>query len=216
VTRAGHTIREYALQLASVALVALAVAVAVIAHRASGQDSANSQSSSSPFSGPLMPANLRAAPFRLRDQAGRWASLSQYRGRVVILTFMHALCTGSCPIIAQQIRGALNDLGVRARGTQTLAVSIEPIEDTRTNVTNFLRRQHVEGIMRYLIGPRRELERVWKAYAIQPVVPRSRHSTFVFLIDRRGIERVGYDLNGLTPENLSHDIGVLLKERGPS
>jgi protein SCO1/2 len=159
-----------------------------------------------------MPANLRAAPFRLRDQTGSWATLSQYRGRVVILTFMHALCTGSCPIIAQQVRGALNDLGSRARDTQALAISIEPIEDTPAMVTTFLHRQHVAGTLRYLIGPRSELQRVWKAYGIQPVVPGKRHSTFVFLIDRKGYERVGYDLNGLTPENLSHDIGVLLKK----
>jgi cytochrome oxidase Cu insertion factor (SCO1/SenC/PrrC family) len=212
VTRANHTIRAHALQLASVALVAVAVAVAVIAYRAGGQDSAISESSPSPFNGPLMPAGLRAAPFRLHDQTGHWVSLSQYRGRVVILTFMHALCTGSCPIIAQQVRGALNDLGSRARETQALAVSIEPIEDTPAMVNTFLRRQHVAGTMRYLIGPRADLPRVWKGYGIQSVAAGKRHSTFVFLIDRRGIERVGYDLSSLTPENLSHDIGVLLKE----
>ncbi|HEV3228522.1 MAG TPA: SCO family protein, partial [Solirubrobacteraceae bacterium] len=165
-TRATQRIRTHALALASGALVALAVAIAVIAHQAGSQDSANTQSSSSPFNGPLMPANLRAAPFRLRDQTGAWATLSQYRGRVVILTFMHALCTGSCPIIAQQIRGALNDLGARARDTQTLAVSIEPIEDTPAMVTTFLRRQHIAGTMRYLIGPRSDLQHVWKAYGI--------------------------------------------------
>jgi protein SCO1/2 len=211
-----NTIRAHGLRAVSIALVAAAVAIAVVVHQVRTEGNANSETSSSPFNGPVMPANVRAAPFRLRDQTGQWAALSQYRGKVVILSFMHALCTGSCPIIAQQIRGALNDLGGRARDTQTLAISIEPIEDTPANVDTFLRRQHVAGTMRYLIGPRSELPRVWKAYAVQPVVPGSRHSTFVFLIDRRGVERVGYDLTALTPENLAHDIGVLLKERGPT
>jgi protein SCO1 len=211
VTRAGRTFRSHALQLTSVAFVALAVAAATVAHQAGSQPSAV-QVSSTGFAGPVMPAHLRAASFRLRDQNGRWVSLSQYRGRVVILSFMHALCTGSCPIIAQQIRGAINDLGSRARDTQALAVSIEPIEDTPAHVTTFLRRQHVEGLFRYLIGPQADLRRTWKSYAIQPVVAGKRHSTFVILIDRRGTERVGYDMASLTPENLAHDIGVLLKE----
>ena len=192
------------------AMLVLAAAIAVVAN------TAGSQGGPRGLTGPLLPPGLRAANFTLRDQAGHPVSLSRYRGRVVVLSFMHSLCTGSCPIIAQQIRGAVDDLGSqRARDVQALAMSIEPVEDTPANVERFLQRQHVASLMRYLIGPVPELRRMWKAYAIQPSTPGHRHSTFTFLIDRRGIERVGYPLDGLTPENLSHDIGVLLSERAP-
>ena len=54
---------------------------------------------------------------------------------------------------------------------------------------------------------------VWRAYAIQPVTPKIDHSTFVLLIDKRGLERIGFPADELTPEGLSHDIGVLERER---
>jgi len=203
-------VKRLVLMSAALGVLVLAAAVAVVAN------TAGSQGSPRGLVGPLMPPGLRAAGFTLRDQSGRPVSLSQYRGRVVVLAFMHSLCTGSCPIIAQQIRGAIADLGGRAREVQVLALSIEPVEDTPASVDRFLARQHVQSIMRYLIGPVPELRRMWKAYAIQPSTPGHRHSTFTFLIDRGGVERVGYPLDGLTPENLSHDIGVLLSERTPA
>jgi cytochrome oxidase Cu insertion factor (SCO1/SenC/PrrC family) len=39
------------------------------------------------------------------------------------------------------------------------------------------------------------------------------HSTFVLLIDRRGYERVGFAADQLTPEDLTHDIRALERER---
>jgi protein SCO1/2 len=46
------------------------------------------------------------------------------------------------------------------------------------------------------------------------VTPKVDHSTFVILIDKRGLERVGFAADQLTPEGLAHDIRVL--EREPS
>lgn len=162
--------------------------------------------------GPLMPPHLRAAAFALPDQDGRIARISQYRGRVVILTFLHSRCHGACPIIAQQIRGALNELGPQARDVRALAISVDPRQDTVRNVRHFLSVEHVGGVLRYLRGTRRELAPVWRAYAVQPVGGRYDHTAFAFLIDRDGVERVGYPLTDITPEAIAHDARVLLRE----
>jgi len=37
-------------------------------------------------------------------------SLSAGRGKVVVLTFIHSLCHDTCPFMAEQIKGTLNDL----------------------------------------------------------------------------------------------------------
>jgi cytochrome oxidase Cu insertion factor (SCO1/SenC/PrrC family) len=66
--------------------------------------------------------------------------------------------------------------------------------------------------MAFVSGPRYELRKVWKAYAIEPVTPKIDHSTFVLLIDKRGIERVGFAADQLTPEGLAHDIRALERE----
>ncbi|MEA2385586.1 MAG: hypothetical protein QOH72_5557, partial [Solirubrobacteraceae bacterium] len=78
------------------------------------------------FAGSLRP-DIPPQDFRLRDQDGRTVSLRQFRGRVVVLTFMYTTCRDTCPLTATQIRGALDDLG---RDVPALAVSVDPVNDT--------------------------------------------------------------------------------------
>jgi protein SCO1/2 len=68
------------------------------------------------------------------------------------------------------------------------------------------------GRMQFLNGPESSMRRVWNAYGIQPIHGRTLHSTFVLLIDKRGLERVGFAADQLTPDGLAHDIKVLERE----
>jgi protein SCO1/2 len=167
-----------------------------------------------PFDGPTLPPHLRAANFSLVDQNGHRVTFSSYRGRVVILTFMHSLCKEACPLMAEQIKGALNDLPNAGRGIPAIAVSVDPKEDTPANRRHFLAKYQMTGRLEFLNGPVATLREVWHAYAIQPEDgPKENHSAFVLLIDKRGFERVGFPVAELTPEDLSHDIAVLQRER---
>jgi protein SCO1/2 len=169
---------------------------------------------SSMFDGPTMPPGLRAADFSLLDQNGRRVTLSQYRGYVVVMTFIHSLCHDACPLMVETIKGALNDLPDSGRGVPAIGITVAPAEDTRANRDRFLSRHEMAQRLAFLNGPRSAVQRVWHAYAIQPVQGPVDHSTFVLLIDKRGIERIGFAADQLTPEGLAHDIGVL--EREPS
>jgi protein SCO1 len=166
----------------------------------------------SPFDGPTMPPGLRATNFSLTDQNGHRVTLSQYRGRVVVLTFIHSLCHDTCPFMVEQIKGALNELPGNGRGVPTIGVSVQPTQDTVRNRRAFLAQHEMTGRIAFVNGPLAALRRVWHAYAIEPVTPKIDHSTFVLLIDKRGIERVGFAADQLTPEDLAHDIRVLQRE----
>ncbi len=155
------------------------------------------------FRGPTLPPAFRAPVFSLRDQEGRNVSLADYRGRVVIVSFMHAGCREACPVMTQQIRGALDDLGAPV---PVLAVSVNPAEDTPGLARRFIARQRMTGRMRFLLGTRSELRPVWKAWGIQPEVGDLHHTAFVFLVDRRGFGRVGFPAARLTPDALAHDL----------
>jgi protein SCO1/2 len=195
-------------------LIALVAAIVVVAVTAGGPASGSAASvSSSPFDGPLMPANLHAHNFTLVDQNGHRVSLSHYRGHVVVLTFIHSLCHDTCPFMVEQIKGALNDLPGNGQGVPAIGVSVEPSQDTVKNRRAFLAKHDMTGRMAFVSGPPAALRPVWKAYGIQPVTPKVDHSTFVILIDKRGLERIGYAADQLTPEDLSHDIRVLERER---
>lgn len=153
--------------------------------------------------------DIPAQNFTLRDQDGRAASLAAYRGQVVILTFMYSTCQDTCPVEADQIREALDDLG---RAVPTLAVSVDPAQDTPINAKRFLLKQSLTGRMRFLLGTRAELAPIWKSYGIAPQTgstKQSDHSAYVLLVDRRGALRDGFPDSQLTPDALVHDIRLL-------
>ena len=162
------------------------------------------------FAGALRPPEIPPKDFALRDQDGDMASLHQYRGQPVILTFMYSTCQNTCPIMADQIRGAMNDLG---HDVPALAVSVDPGNDTPLNAKRFLLKHALVGRMRFLVGSRAQLAPIWKAYGIQPQGSKFDHSAYVLLIDKRGRQRVGFPMSELTPEGLAHDVKVLQSEQ---
>jgi protein SCO1 len=161
------------------------------------------------FAGSLRP-DIPPKDFVLRDQAGRRASLRQYRGQVVVLTFLYSTCRDTCPVTATTIRGALDDLG---RDVPALAVSVDPAHDTRDSAEAFLVKRGLSaGRMRFLLGSRAQLAPVWKAYGIRPQGNGFEHSAYVLLIDKRGRQRVSFPVTELTDTALAHDIRKLEAE----
>jgi protein SCO1/2 len=155
------------------------------------------------------PIPARVGEFHLRDQDGRAADLREYRGKVVVLTFLYSTCQDTCPVTAQQIRGAMDRLG---HDVPALAVSVDPANDDPQNAKAFLAKQTLTGRMRFLLGTRAQLAPVWKAYGIQPQGKGFEHSAYVLLIDKRGRQRISFPTSDLTPEALAHDIRRLQAE----
>jgi protein SCO1 len=187
---------------------ALVAAAAVTLLARPGQDAG-----ASGFAGSVRPA-IPPKDFRLRDQDGRAVSLRDFRGQVVVLTFMYTTCRDTCPLTATQIRGAMDDLG---RDVPALAVSVDPVNDTPERARQFLfKRGLAEGRMRFLLGSRSQLAPVWRAYGIQPQGRAFDHSAYVLLIDRTGRQRIGFPVGQLTPEGLAHDISRLQAETSPA
>jgi protein SCO1 len=208
--------RSRILLLASTTLLVLALALVVLLDGPSprsptgastaGAPAVEHASSSSGFDGALLPGAVGAPAFMLTDQHGRRVSLGRYRGRVVILTFLSTACPPTCPLVAQQIRGALDELG---RSVPTLLVSADPAADTPAAVRRFLAEASLTGRVEYLTGSRAELQRVWRAYNVVPAQlanANSPHPAAVLLIDRLGQERDLFQVEQLTPEALAHDV----------
>jgi protein SCO1/2 len=164
---------------------------------------------SSKFEGALLPPGVRTPRFSLRDQDGKRVSLAQYRGRTVIVTFLYSHCKTECPVQAQQIKGALDDLG---RDVPALAISVDPARDKPRSVKHFNREQGVSGRLRWVLGSERQLQRLWKGFAIVPQTDGQNHLARIVLIDRSGVQRVGFPASQTTPERLAHDLRELERE----
>ena len=156
------------LMLVLVSLLA-AIGVVLVSTRRSGGVSTTPASTKSKFDGPTMPPGLRAGDFSLLDQNDRRVTLSQYRGHVVILTFIHSLCHDACPFMVEQIKGALNDLPNSGRAVPAIGISVAPAEDTRASRLRFLAKHEMRGRLAFVNGSTATMRRVWHAYAIQPV-----------------------------------------------
>jgi protein SCO1 len=167
------------------------------------------QGASSAFEGALMPAGVRAPSFRLRDQRGRRVTMKEYRGRPVIVTFLYSHCHDTCPIQAQQIKGALDQLG---HDVPALAISVDPSRDTPKSVDRFDAEQGIGNRLRWVLGRESQLRPVWGGYHTTSELPSQEHLALLVLVDRRGFQRVGYPSQQVTPERLAHDIRVLEKE----
>jgi protein SCO1/2 len=172
--------------------------------------------SASGFDGAALPVGAPApANFTLPDLAGGApVSLSSYRGRVTILAFPYSTCGATCAVIAQQIRGALDEL---AQPVPVLLISAAPSADTPARARSFLAQASLSGRASYLSGTRAQLRAIWRSFRVVPASAGRAafdRSASVFLLDRTGHERVVYQLEQLTPEALSHDVRKLLDRPG--
>ncbi len=193
-------------RLALLLVATFAVAAGFFATIGGGADRPAAQAR---FEGGTRPPGIPPADFRLRDQDGRLTTLREFRGRVVVVTFLYTTCEDTCPLTAQQIRGALDDLG---HDVPALAVAVDPPRDTAARARSFLAKQRLTGRMRFLVGPPDELQRQWRAYGIQRQTDDLEHSAHVVVLDRRGRQRVGFPAGLVSPEALAHDIRLLERE----
>jgi len=165
----------------------------------------------SPFRGGTLPPRVHAPQFTLSDENGKRVTMEEYRGKPVAITYTYTHCKETCPLQAQMIRGALDDLSPRER-IPALAISVDPFGDTKSSARAFVARAKLTGRMRYVLGTRRQLQPVWRGFAIQPQLRDSEHQALITLVDRKGLQRVAVAINQTSPEDLAHDIKVLLRQ----
>ena len=166
------------------------------------------------FTGATRPPGIAPAEFGLRDEQGDPVRLADMRGRPVVVTFLYTTCRDTCPLTAQQIRIALDDLG---HDVPVVAVSVDPQNDTALRAQSFLAKQGMRGRMRWALGSDAQLQRLWRAYGIQPQTDDAEHTASTILLDGQGVQRVGFAASVLTPDGLAHDIAMLEREgRGTS
>jgi protein SCO1 len=189
-------------------LAVFALGATVLAARRDAGDE-DLASAGSRFEGAVMPPDVRAPRFELRNQDGEPISMRDFRGKPVIVTFLYTTCEDTCPIQAQIVRGALDQLG---HDVPAIAIAVDPPRDTPARARAFLSEQRAIGRLDFVLGTRAELRPLWRAFAIRPQSVKQEHQARITLVDPRGYQRVGFPGSQATPERLAHDVRLL--ERG--
>ena len=121
------------------------------------------------FQGTRLTAGESVPSFHLTDQRGQAVSSSDYRGRVVMLTFLYTNCPDVCPIVTAQLRRTRDALGADASEVALVAVSVDPERDTVEAAREYSDKWKMSDGWSYLIGSRDDLAEVWSAFYVDPV-----------------------------------------------
>jgi protein SCO1 len=137
-----------------------------------------------------------APDFHLIDQNGSVISLSDFRGKVVVLTFMDSKCTDTCPLTAAHFREVYRQLNQNeAKQIVFLGVNVNVEENDVADVMETTRAWRLDEIpsWHFLTGDREELEPVWKNYGASAMHSTDGHSIMhtpgTFLVDPSGQKR---------------------------
>src|ERR1700691_11772 len=153
-----------------------------------------------------------APDVKLVNQFGQPMSLSQFRGRVVMLSFEDSECTTVCPLTTTSMLEAKQLLGAAGNQVQLLGVDANP---TATSVADVLAYSRAHGMVNqwdFLTGSSAQLKAVWNAYHIAVQIEQGQidHTPALFVIDQRGREQklyltqMAYSSVGQSAQVLSH------------
>ncbi len=132
----------------------------------------------------------------LRDQTGHLFSLASLHGRSVAIVFFDSHCHQECPLEGRALAAAEQSLPAAQRPV-LVAVSVNPL-DTPASATSAAKAWGLAAVApwHWLMGTRKQLAPVWAEYHIyvspRPVHGDIEHTEAVYLVDRRGYMRSGY------------------------
>jgi protein SCO1/2 len=137
-----------------------------------------------------------APDFRLTNQHGQTIALSDFRGKVVALTFMDSHCEDTCPLTAVELRRVSQALGDDANAVVFIGVNVNVEANAVEDVAAATQQWHLDEIStwHFLTGNPSKLEPVWSAYNIEVMLPVDEtggigHSPGIYLIDHTGQQR---------------------------
>ena len=120
------------------------------------------------FEGTVLTANATAADFRLTDQFGESVALSDFKGKVALLTFLYTDCPDVCPIAANHLRQASELLSEDGADIAIVVVSVDPDGDSVDAAHAYSERWGMSERWAYLVGSEEALRPIWAAYYIDP------------------------------------------------
>jgi len=173
------------------------------------------RSSDTEFRGSFLPGDLPSADFTLTDQNGQPWTLSQQRGKVVVMFFGFTYCPDICPLTLSTWKKVEEALGEDAQRVAFVYVTVDPERDTPERIKEHLAVFSPNFVG--LTGRPQELQPVYASYGIyrekEPISEGYlvNHTSTILLIDKQGRWRVNH-AHDAAVEDLVHDIRLLLRE----
>jgi cytochrome oxidase Cu insertion factor (SCO1/SenC/PrrC family) len=186
---------------------------------AGGQAQANTAGMNNPNLDLGSSLGMKQAPdVSLVNQFGQPMSLSQFRGKVVMLSFEDSECTTVCPLTTQSMVEAKQLLGAAGDQVQLLGIDANPDATSVADVLSYSRAHGMVNQWDFLTGSLTKLKATWSAYdiAVQIEAGQIDHTPALFVVDQQGRERklyltqMAYSSVGQSAQVLADEIATLL------
>lgn len=169
------------------------------------------------FHGSVVQSTEPAYNFTLTGENGKFISLSDYRGKLVLVYFGYTFCPDICPATLANVGQSLRELGAKTDDVQLIMVSLDPERDTPEKLAEYVKHFHSSFIG--VTGSRDELDKVTSLYGIFYEKAAGtdntgyliNHTATLLVIDREGYLKLVFPF-GVTVPEITDDLKYMLSQ----
>jgi protein SCO1/2 len=156
-----------------------------------------------------------AKPLALTDHTGKPRTMSDFKGKVVVLFFGYTHCPDVCPTTMSDLKQTMKLLGNKADEVQVLFITVDPERDTQEVLAQFVpyfdprflglrgnAKETADTLSNFKVYQAKVDEKSDGSYTID-------HSAGMYVYDKLGKIRL-YMQYGQKPVDMASDIGKLL------
>lgn len=168
------------------------------------------------FHGTVIQSPEPSFDFNLTSSSGD-VSLSDYRGKLVLIYFGYTFCPDICPATLANVGQALRDLGTQADDIQVIMVSLDPERDTPEKLSKYVSQFHRSMIG--VTGSKEQLDEVTSLYGIFYQIAEGSdatgylidHTATLLVLDREGYLKLVFPF-GVTSQDIADDLKYMLRQ----
>lgn len=167
---------------------------------------------------PELPKLFPVPSTQLVDESGRSVSLDSMKGSVTVYDFIFTNCTGTCPIMTNNMR-ALTPKIPRDAPVRFVSITVDPARDTPEVLAAYAKRVRNDPRWTFLTGNRDDIVKLsvqgFKLSAGDPMPGGEPllHSSKFAVADKSGMIRGYYDAtDGTVPEQVAEVVERLVDE----
>ncbi len=122
------------------------------------------------FEGTSLDPPESAPGFTLHNQLGDVVSLSDFTGKIIVLTFLYTNCPDICPLTTEALHRAYDELDDETlKKIDFVAISVDPERDTVEQAYRYSKEKDMLNKWHFLVGTEGELAPVWADYYVGPI-----------------------------------------------
>lgn len=171
------------------------------------------------FKGTELP-EMPFTDFTLSDQHGNSFTLSENKGKIIMLFFGFTFCPDVCPLTLSTWKRVQDQLSSEEQErTEFVYITVDPDRDTPEKLKAHLKIFSEKFLG--LTGSTEQLDQVYRGYGVyreKVIISESaagylmNHTGYIYILNKESIWQLKHS-NDAPPEDIAHDIRLLLSQK---